>query len=277
MKGLSVDNTLNRMLGSAKLGNLSQKKVSELLSALSDNSVDQIDTAPSYPRSEYRIGGYIRCNPSSTLKIFTKFGREDQALTRAALKNSLRLSLKRLRVNEIHGLSVHNRIESEIHEEVFEEVSHLKASGLISRFGWCGDWDKIPSKTLKYYDFVMLPINPYIPNLAQNLNKIDIPVIAMNPFANFFWNYKRWGRFEKIYNEHLLKRFNPYPSKYLGQVLETKKSIKELLEFVLRKEDLTSICFGSTSLSHVEEICRIIDQYEKHADFKIEKPDVNSV
>ena len=265
-----------RMLGTAKLGNLSQKNASKLLSTLSDNLVEQIDTAPSYPKSEYRIGGYMRCNPSSGLKIFTKFGRENQTLTRAILRDSLGLSLRRLKVNEIYGLSVHNRRESEISEEVFEEVLYLKDSGLISKFGWCGDWDRIPSKTLQLYDFVMLAVNPYIPEVTQNLKKINIPIIAMNPFANFFWNYKRWGRFEKIYNEHLLKRFNPYPSKYLGQVLETKKSIKELLEFVLRKEDLTSICFGSTSLSHVEEICRIIDQYEKHADFKIEKPDINS-
>lgn len=255
-----------RMLGTAKLGNLSQKNASKLLSTLSDNLVEQIDTAPSYPLSEYRIGGYMRCNPNSGLKIFTKFGRENQPLTRAILRDSLGLSLGRLKVNEIYGLSVHNRRESEIGEEVFEEVLYLKDSGLISRFGWCGDWDRIPSKTLHLYDFVMLAVNPYIPEVTQNLKKINIPIIAMNPFANFFWNYKKWGRFESIYSERLLKRFNPPPSKYLAQDFSTEKTIKGLLEFVL-KEGLASICFGSTSLNHIEEICKIIDQYEEQINF----------
>lgn len=261
-----MDNSLNRMLGSAKLGNLSQKNATTLLSRLSDNKVDQIDTAPSYPRSEYRIGGYMRCNPNSGLKIFTKFGRENQTLTRAILKDSLGLSLRRLKVNEIYGLSVHNRHESEIGEEVFEEVLYLKDSGLISKFGWCGDWDRMPSKTLQLYDFVMLAVNPYIPGVTQNLKKINIPIIAMNPFANFFWNYKKWGRFKSIYYERLLKKFNPPPSKYLAQDFPTEKSIKGLLEFVL-KEDLASICFGSTSLNHIEEIVKIIDQHEEKIKF----------
>lgn len=262
-----MDNSLNRMLGSAKLGNLSQKNAITLLSRLSDNKVDQIDTAPSYPRSEYRIGGYMRCNPNSGLKIFTKFGRETQTLTKAELRDSLSLSLKRLRVNEIYGISVHNRNESEINEDVFEEVLYLKDCGLISKFGWSGDWENRPLKTLQHYDFVMLPVNPYITEVTQNLKKIDIPLIAMNPFANFFWNYKSWGRFEKIYNERLLKKFNPYPRKYLEHDFSTKKNIKELLEFILKKDGLASICFGSTRLNHVEEICRIIDQYETQIDF----------
>lgn len=255
------------MLGSAKLGNLSRKSAIKLLSRLSDNKVDQIDTAPSYPRSEYRIGDYMRCNPRSGLKIFTKFGRETQTLTGAELRDSLSLSLKRLRVNKIYGISVHNRHESEISENVFEEVLYLKDCGLISKFGWCGDWERRPLKTLQHYDFVMLPVNPYIPELTQNLKEIDIPIIAINPFANFFWNYKSWGRFQKIYKERLLKKFNPYPRKYLEHVSSTGKNIKELLEFVLKKDALASICFGSTSLNHVEEICKIIDQYETQIDF----------
>ena len=261
-----MSNSLNRMLGSAKLGSLSQKNASKLLSGLSDNLVDRIDTAPSYPRSEYRLGEYMRCNPKSELKIFTKFGRENKTLTRADLRNSLKLSLKRLKVNEIHGLSVHNRHESEISEDIFEEVLYMKASGLISKFGWCGDWEKIPSRTIKHYDFVMLPVNSFVPDVAQSLKEVNLPVIAMNPFANFFWNYRKWGRIEKFYNERLLKKFNRFPDKYLGQVQSEGKSLKELLEFILQKEDLTSICFGSTSLNHVKEICKILDQYEKQVD-----------
>jgi len=261
-----LSNFLNRMLGSAKLGNLSQKNASKLLSSLSDNLVDQIDTAPSYPRSEYRIGVYKRCNPNSELKIFTKFGRENKTLTRADLKNSLILSLKRLRVNEIYGLSVHNRHESEVSEDIFEEVLFLKSSGMISKFGWCGDWEKIPHRTIEHYDFIMLPINLFVPNVTKKLNKINLPVIAMNPFANFFWNYKKWGRFEKFYNERLLKKFNQFPYKYLGQVQSEGKSLKDLLDFILQQEGLDSICFGSTSQHHIKEICTILDQYQKQGD-----------
>jgi aryl-alcohol dehydrogenase-like predicted oxidoreductase len=248
-----------RILGSAKLGNLSNKKSLNLLSVLEEFGINLIDTAPSYPRSEQRIGNFLKAKSVSTLRVMTKFGRDSHILDRETLKVSLGLSLQRLKVEQLHGISVHNRNEFEIHEGIFEEAMNLKSLGLISQFGWCGDWNKIPTKTLVNYDFVMLPVNPFIPNVRDKLKEIKIPVIAMNPFANFFWNYKKWGKLEEFYNEKFREKFNPYPHKYIGQDFTSRRELKDLLEFVLKSGGLNAICFGTTSVNHVNEICKNID------------------
>ena len=66
------DNHL-RLLGTARLGNISKKNSFKLLNKLSSINIDLLDTAPSYPRSEVRIGSFLAKNPLG-IRVFTKFG-----------------------------------------------------------------------------------------------------------------------------------------------------------------------------------------------------------
>ena len=186
----AYQNNYSRILGTARLGNISKKNSYKLLCKLSSVNINLLDTAPSYTRSEVRIGHFLAKNPLG-IRVLTKFGRGNQTLSSKMMIQSLNLSLQRLKMNQVFGLSIHNRKISEIPEEIFVDANNLKAEGKISKFGWCGEWDKLPIDKLRDFDYVMLPINPFLANFTELIEKIDVPIIAMNPFANFFWNYQR--------------------------------------------------------------------------------------
>jgi len=51
--------------------------------------------------------------------------------------------------------------------------------------------EKLNLNPIKRYDYLMLPINLFIPNITKIVLDLKISIIAMNPFANFFWIYKK--------------------------------------------------------------------------------------
>ena len=130
----TYQNSHFRVFGTAKLGNISDKSSYELLLRLNSVNIDLLDTAPSYPRSEERIGGFLARNPLG-IRVLTKFGRGNQTLSSEMMTQSLDLSLRRLKVNQVFGLSVHNREISEIPEEIFVNANNLKSEGKIFKFG----------------------------------------------------------------------------------------------------------------------------------------------
>jgi aryl-alcohol dehydrogenase-like predicted oxidoreductase len=256
----SNQNNLFRVLGTPRLGNISKKNSSKLLSKLSSVNINLLDTAPSYPKSEIRIGSFLAKNPLG-IRVLTKFGRGNQTLSSQMMNESLDLSLRRLRVSQVFGLSIHNREISEIPEEIFVNANILKAEGKISKFGWCGEWDKLPIDKLQDFDYVMLPINPFLANFTKLIEKIDVPVIAMNPFANFFWNYRKTNGLLNLYNERVRRVFNPEPI-YLrsDHILTEPPKLDDLLEFVCGLKQVNGICFGSTKFDHVAHVTRCLEE-----------------
>lgn len=249
-----------RLLGTARLGNISKRNSFELLNKLSSINIDILDTAPSYPRSEVRIGSFLSKNPNS-IRVLTKFGRGNQTLNSEMMTQSIDLSLRRLKVSQVFGLSIHNRKTSEIPEEIFINAHKLKAAGKIFQFGWCGDWEKLPIENLKDFDYVMLPINPFLPNFTELIEKIDVPVIAMNPFANFFWKYHKTNSLLNLYNERVRKIFNPEPI-YLraNHILNEPPTLEELLKFTFGLKQVHGICFGSTKFDHVAQVGKCLEE-----------------
>jgi aryl-alcohol dehydrogenase-like predicted oxidoreductase len=249
-----------RILGTARLGNISKKNSYKLLCKLNSVNINLLDTAPSYPRSEVRIGSFLAKNPLG-IKVLTKFGRGNQTLSSEMMTQSLDLSLRRLKVNQVFGLSIHNREISEIPEEIFVNANNLKAEGKISKFGWCGEWDKLPTGQLRDFDYVMLPINPFLANFTELIEKIDVPIIAMNPFANFFWNYRKTNGLLNLYNERVRRIFNPEPI-YLrsDHILTEPPKLDDLVRFVCGLKQVHGICFGSTKLDHVAHVTRCLEE-----------------
>ena len=111
------------------------------------------------------------------------------------------------------------------------------------------------------FDYVMLPINPFLASFTELIKKIDVPIIAMNPFANFFWNYQKTNGLLNLYNERVRKIFNPEPI-YLQSnhiITETPK-LEDLLEFVCSLKQVNGICFGSTKFAHVVRVTRCLEE-----------------
>jgi len=128
-----------KILGAARLGNLSVSSSTNLSRSLTDLQINYIDTAPSYHNSEQRIGTYNR-KFTSTLNIFTKFGRGLEKLDPGSLENSIDKSLSILKSEQVFRLSIHNRSTNDVSDDVFNKKLELKIKGKINKFGWCGDW-----------------------------------------------------------------------------------------------------------------------------------------
>jgi hypothetical protein len=108
----------------------------------------------------------------------------------------------------------------------------------------------------------MLPVNPFVKNLTL-VDPLNKPIIAMNPFANFFWTYHHWNIIERFYNNKFRRRFNPIPYKYLNSQKKAKMppNIEDLISFALKTKNINGICFGSTNLKHITEISECFNKY----------------
>ena len=69
---------------------------------LPEKEIYMIDTAPSYPKSELRIGEFMKLNNNCQIKVMTKFGRETHPVTKQTLKESVHKSFERLRIDHIY-------------------------------------------------------------------------------------------------------------------------------------------------------------------------------
>lgn len=261
-----ADLNFHRILGAARLGNLSNSKIFKLLDVLPELQINFLDTAPSYPESEIKIGNFFS-KSDYRFQVFTKFGRGVGDLTALNLVESLDSSLRRLRSEQIYGFSIHNRAADVITDELIELLTELKLQGKIFKFGWCGSWDNLPLNLIQYFDYLMLPINKFIPGVSISVTGIDIPIIAMNPFANFFWKYKKTNQVQKFFKEKFFGVYNPEPQYFKHQTsVLNPPSLNEMVKFSIGFENVFGLCFGSTKLEHILEICDSLDRLNfKHS------------
>lgn len=258
-----VNSQFHSILGAARINILSRSNSTKFLQGVSELKIDFIDTAPSYPDSEKRIGDFIKRNPNR-FKIFTKYGRGDHDLNPKNLLKSVNSSLQTLHTEQLYGLSIHNRDANSISRGVFDMIIQLKAQGKINKFGWCGSWENLPYGLISNFDYLMLPVNPFINNLSTAMKDLTIPIIAMNPFANFFWNYRKTNNLKALINARLFKKFNPEPNYLkLYSNIVNPPSLDQLINFSVNFENVFGLCFGSIQLKHVLEISRSIKRLGK--------------
>jgi hypothetical protein len=194
-------------------------------------------------------------------QVFTKFGRGVGDLTALNLVESLDSSLNRLRSEQIYGFSIHNRGADAITDSLIELLTELKVQGKIVKFGWCGQWDNLPTSLIKYFDYLMLPINTFIPGVSTFVTGIDIPIIAMNPYANFFWKYKKTNHVYKLFKEKFFGVYNPEPHYLKLQTsVSNLPSLDEMVKFSIGFENVFGLCFGSTKLEHILETTNSLDR-----------------
>lgn len=244
------------ILGTTKLGNLSKHDSFKFLDEIQNLEIQHIDTAPTYPNSEVLIGKYIQSEKE--LKIFSKFGREINFLSKREFEISLSNSLKRLNIESLYGVSIHNKPASTFNVDFLDSLTKLKIDGAFKYLGWSGSWNNLPpTHYLDFLDYVMLPINKFIPSIELNIQKIEIPVIAMNPFANFFWDYKPLNPIKNIFREIFLKKFHTPPSYKHILTRDEIPSVTDMIKYVKCFNSVHGICFGSINIRHVAEVVSI--------------------
>lgn len=163
--GRTGHNSTRTIFGAAAFWDVSQKQADATLDILLQYGVNHIDTAASYGRSEERIGPWMKRH-RQTFFLATKV----EERTYEAAWHSIRRSLKRLRVDYVDLLQLHNLGEPSDWETVMNPGGALQAlleaqqQGLTRFIGVTGHGTQIARLHLRAlerveFDAVLLPYN----------------------------------------------------------------------------------------------------------------------
>ena len=127
------------LFGAAALGDVSQREADRTLDVLLDYGINHIDTAASYGHAEERIGPWMNRYRS---QFFLATKVDERTYDRAW--DSIRRSLKRLRVEQVDLLQLHHVSEVDVWETVMgpggalQAVQEAQAQGLTRFIGITG-------------------------------------------------------------------------------------------------------------------------------------------
>lgn len=161
------------IFGGYALNTASKEQANYVLDVLREYGVNHIDTAPSYGTSEELIGEWMKSHQKDFF-LGTKIDKR----TYEKAKRQIRSSLKRLHVDQIDLIQLHNLTDLEDWQTVFGENGALKAAkearsqDLVKYIGVTGhglNAPKMHNRSLEAFDFdsVLLPLNY---PLLQNSN-----------------------------------------------------------------------------------------------------------
>lgn len=142
-----------------------QERADEVLRVLLDAGVNHLDTAASYGDSELRIGPWM-AEHRSRFFLATKTGQRRGADARAELERSLR----RLQVDYVDSIQLHNLVEPEEWEVAHgpggavEAMVRARDEGLVRHIGVTGHGNRIAAmhlRSLERFPFasVLLPFS----------------------------------------------------------------------------------------------------------------------
>jgi len=170
------------IFGAAALGNVDQKTADATLELLIEHGINHIDTAASYGDSEDRIKPWFSHGRRDRFFLATKTGERSYA----AARDQIRTSLKRMGVDHIELIQLHNLVDQAEWDMAMGPDGALKAcieaqkEGLVKYIGVTGHGVQVAKRhfeSLERFDFdsVLLPYS-YImmqnPEYAANFEKL---------------------------------------------------------------------------------------------------------
>jgi aryl-alcohol dehydrogenase-like predicted oxidoreductase len=153
------------IFGAAALGGMSQERADATLAMVAEWGINHIDTAASYGASEDRLQGWLAHHRGDVF-LATKTGERRGDAARAELERSLR----RMGVEHVDLIQLHNLVEADEWETAFapggavEALAAARDEGLVSHVGVTGHGLRIPGmhlRSLERFDFasVLFPVN----------------------------------------------------------------------------------------------------------------------
>ena len=153
------------IFGAAALSRVTQDEADQAMEVVRRYGVNHIDTAASYGESEVRLGPWMERHRRDFF-LATKTGRR----TYAEARDQIRLSLERLRVDQVDLIQLHNLVDPDEWETALGPDGALKAAieareqGLVRFIGVTGHGATVARmhrRALERFDFdsVLLPYN----------------------------------------------------------------------------------------------------------------------
>lgn len=159
------------IFGAAALSSMSQESADRLLPLLREFGVNHLDTAAGYGDSELRLAPWLKESRSEYF-LASKTGQRDGPGARRSLEDSLR----RLGVDQLDLIQLHNLVEEEEWEQAHGPGGALEAliaardEGLVRFIGVTGHGLRIPAmhlRALERFDYASV-LFPYNHSLMAN-------------------------------------------------------------------------------------------------------------
>ena len=226
------------VLGTAQFSNnygisrkyiISNFEVENILNYAFKNNINTIDTAMSYGLAEAILGN----NQADRFKIITKIGLNECSLTTEEkiyeyLYSSVKVSLKKLNINKLYGLLLHdeNALLKKNGFKIYNSLEKLKRNGLIDKYGVSFYSSELLLQTINNFkiDIIQFPFNLIDQrliklNLFNLLNYKNIEIYTRSSFLQglFFLSkdnrpkyFKRWASLFNGWDEWLVEsKFSP--------------------------------------------------------------------
>jgi aryl-alcohol dehydrogenase-like predicted oxidoreductase len=255
---------------SGDYGEVDLKTIQKTLECCYASNLKEFDTAPSYGNGfiEFCIGKVL--SKKSDVLINTKIGNTPfygKSFKVVNLKSSLEHSLKRLSVDSLNTLFIHNpRNDMEDLEGVLEFMNKLKQDGIIKHKG-------ISLAKNYNYDFLLLKEFDVIQDDGNLLDMrfLDLELsndhkfMARSPLANgilsgninknsvFHPDDYRSGWLKGKRLKSIMKRVDKINEVFDGELIDLAK------KFVLSNEKINKVIFGVKNPEHVQSISKNID------------------
>jgi len=233
---------------------ISDSEIKKILNTANKFDIKYIDTAQDYGDSEKKIGKHEKSN----FEIITKISKDVHPND---VINSIKESLKRLKVKKINGVLIHSFNHYVENSEVYNNLIDLKNIGLIQKTGFSLYY---PDE-LKYllennisFDFIQIPYNildrrfePYFKDLK--LLNVEIHIRSVFLQGLFFIDPLKLSSHFINYTKHLINLRNIIKEKNIS--IESA-----CLNYVYKNKNIDCVIVGVENNNQLLDNINAIDK-----------------
>lgn len=240
-------------LGTIQIGapDLEESKVASLLNSAVDAGITLIDTAPSYGRSEERIGQHLASRRNSIV-ISTKFGygvEGQEDWTGPCITLGIDQALRRLQTDRIDIAHLHSCPRATLERgDVIDALERAKREGKVRTIAYSGDNDDLAyAVSTGRFDGFMASLNicdqRVIDEALANIKGHGF--IAKRPAANHPWRFKEQPTGD--YEEYWLRWHA------MGLSSHGRDWGEIAIRFALTPPQVSSAIIGTSSVAHLQQ------------------------
>ena len=237
-------------------GKVTKSEVKKILNLSRNSGINTIDTAVSYGDSEQVLGEL----GVDDFQVITKIPQIPNHINDIEkwINGSIKESLKRLRIQSLYGLLLHNSysLNNTYGEDIVQVLTSLKSNGIVRKIG-VSIYDPIElqfSSLMMPLDLIQAPFNILDRRLEVSgwLNHLDsqgteihtrstflqgLLLMSLEEMHPYFkqWNHI-WAMWKKWQNNH------------------NKSSLEGCIQFALSRSAIDKVVVGIDSLDHLKAI-----------------------
>jgi len=251
-------------LGGGRFSHLEQEAVNKLIELAFQLGIPRIDTAPSYPGSEKKIGTAIK--GSEEFKITTKVGPAPaQILNAETVYRSVEKSLSELGVSKVECIYLHSVNPKHCDDSALSSLLELRSAGVTRRIGVSAD-----NHDLEHY-FQIGIFDQFMASFSvvDQLNYLTMKKIhednqlrlaIKRSLANGVWRKDLKARTLRLYR--LMKHENEYfeTGSYRNRYLEMSKELgtqlsgDDFMRFSFSLFQNATVLIGTNKLGHLKKV-----------------------